>query len=97
MNFKNFNRHDLFDAEMMNDVHSIIQEADNIAIENDAPLFSMLRNKLCGLFDGFLYSDLIVLAKADQLSDQSIAKLSNLIEKIEAHIAEYGETETMIF
>lgn len=97
MSFKNFNRHDLFDVEMMNDVHSIIQEADDIAIENDAPLFNMLRNKLCGLFDGFLYSDLIVLAKADQLSEQSIAKLRALIEKIEAHIAEYGETETMIF
>ena len=97
MSFKNFNRHDLFDVEMMNDVHNIIQEADDIAIENEAPLFNMLRNNLCGLFDGFLYSDLIVLAKADQLSEQSIAKLSNLIEKIEAHITEYGETETMIF
>lgn len=97
MSFKNFNRHDVFDAEMIDDVYSIIQEVEDIAIENNAPLFSMLRNKLCGLLDGFLYSDLVVLAKADQMSDQNIAKLNNLIEKIEAHITEYGETGMMIF
>jgi hypothetical protein len=92
MSFKNFNRHDIFDAEMMNNVQSIIQELSNVGIGR-----SVLLNKLYGLFDGFLYNDLIVLAKADRLSEQSITKLSNLIEKIEAHIAENGETETMIF
>lgn len=94
MSFKNFNRHEIFASTEMNMMRDILEELDTNLIEHGRPLFNDLKNKLFGLFDGFIYSDLITLAKTE-LSEESIAKLSNLIEKIEAHITEHGEDKTI--
>lgn len=73
MNYIKFNRHDLFTSEMLETTIKCI---------NGSKDFN-LTNKLYGLFDGYLYNDLMEIAiesKVDKEIENMIAGLINAIE-----------------
>lgn len=92
---KNFNRHDLFNLEMVEDLGAITLELDNV--EKFQDVHFDLQNKLYGLYDGYLYSDLVELAREAEFPNSTVLKLSSLVQRIEDYIAQNGETATRIF
>jgi hypothetical protein len=57
MRYSNFNRHENMDSETLTEIMSIIKELRF----SDESNFN-IENKLYGLFDGYLYHDLQILA-----------------------------------
>ena len=92
---KNFNRHELFNAGMMEDLGTVARELDSV--EKFRDVHFDLQNKLYGLYDGYLYSDLLALAREADLPNSTALKLSSLVQRIEDYIAQNGETATRIF
>ena len=63
MNTVRFNRHELFNQDWM-DYHSqTLRMVEDFYIANDESWFNDLYNQLCGVWDGYLYTDLLESAK----------------------------------
>lgn len=93
-NYKNFNRHEVYTPEMMAMQHKIMRKMDDIALHQKKSLLCPLRNMMYGLYDGYLYSDLLPEAESFGLDQESINGIKGLIKAIEMHISLYGETQT---
>ena len=88
--YKNFDRHSLFnvgDVTLVGDLRDKVMMSDNT--DRD------LVNSLCGLFDGYLYDDLMQSA-AFQLPTTDLMDLRKLVEKINSDISINGERTTLI-
>lgn len=70
--FTNFNRHEIFNADDRTTVSWCLKIVDNLELEN----------KLFGLYDGYLYNDLLTLASVDFKDSSMYAQLENLVTKI---------------
>lgn len=86
MNYKRFNRHDCFTSEMMTMTMSIIK-----ATEDDS-----LTNMAYGLFDGYLYEDLLPRAIKLGVSQEIENKIKGLKKAIEMYIQLTGNTVTHV-
>lgn len=86
MNYKRFNRHDCFTSEMMKMTMDIIK-----ATEDDS-----LTNMSYGLFDGYLYEDLLPRAIKLGVSKEIEAKIEGLKKAIEMYIQLTGNTITHV-
>ena len=82
MAYYRFNRHQLFTSEDRTEVLDLIKEVETIAYFNDSSRYEgkygELTNMLFGLFDGYLYDN--VLSTAVGIIDLPMA----IIERIEA-------------
>jgi len=76
MNYKRFNRHDCFTSEMMTMTMDVIN-----ATEDDS-----LTNMAYGLFDGYLYEDLLPRAIKLGVSEEIVNKIKGLKKAIEMFI-----------
>jgi hypothetical protein len=76
MNYKRFNRHDCFTSEMMTMTMDVIK-----ATEDDS-----LTNMAYGLFDGYLYEDLLPRAIKLGVSKEIENKIRGLKKAIEMFI-----------
>lgn len=72
-NYTRFDRHKIFD-----------EQDRNLVLHLTCITKSELQNKLPGLFDGYLYNDLLALAKI-QLPEEELDYLKKLIAKIKNH------------
>ena len=86
MNYKRFNSHDCFTSEMMTMTMSIIK-----ATEDDS-----LTNMAYGLFDGYLYEDLLPRAIKLGVSQEIENKIKGLKKAIEMYIQLTGNTVTHV-
>ena len=86
MNYKRFNRHDCFTSEMMTMTMAIIK-----ATEDDS-----LTNMAYGLFDGYLYEDLLPRAIKLGVSQEIENKIKGLKKAIEMYIQLTGNTVTHV-
>lgn len=91
--FKRFDRYEIFDMEMMQFHADTIDQAENFFLENQISRYNELTNKLYGIWDGFLYTDLLRAAKEYKLP----VELINRIEKTINFITEksYEEQENL--
>lgn len=62
MSYQTFNRHEIFNVEMMKFHSETIRQAEDFFIENDESMFNELTNMLYGIWDGFLYDDMMSVA-----------------------------------
>ena len=85
MNYKRFNRHDCFTSEMMTMTMDVIN-----ATEDDS-----LTNMAYGLFDGYLYEDLLPRAIKLGVSEEIVNKIKGLKKAIEMFI-QLTDKETKI-
>ena len=87
-----FDRHQVFTEKMMDDMHTIINEISEITIG-----FSMVQNEVQGLWDGFLYPNLVQSAKEVGCSPKTVALLQDICQAAQNHINRFGESEPCIY
>ena len=61
MNYRTFNRYELFTPEMMSAHMNLISDVMDYQMENEVSDFDFI-NSLYGIYDGYLYSELLVSA-----------------------------------
>ena len=86
MNYKRFNRHQLFTAEDLQNV----REAINNVIDNGES-YGSLHNSLCGLYDGYFYDDVDVEAY-QTLDFKVFCNLAKTLKKIEGYFVTEQES-----
>ena len=89
MSYKRFDRHECFTPEMMQMTREII---DEVMFEDMG-----LTNMVYGLYDGYLYSDILEKAVIVGVSQETMNKLEGLKKAIEMYIELTGETVTQIY
>ncbi len=82
MSFQRFNRHEVFNMEMMEFHTNTVRQVENFFIENDLNMYNELTNKLYGIWDGYLYTDLLQSAKGYALTATLIARIKKTIDFI---------------
>jgi hypothetical protein len=63
MSYVRFDRHQKFDREMMGYHFETLRAVEDFYLEQDASWFNEVYNMLCGVWDGYLYTDLLESAK----------------------------------
>jgi hypothetical protein len=84
MNYKSFNRHELFDTFLMRYHSTTIRLVEDYLLETDQPLYNDLTNMLSGIWDGYLYDDL--LTKALILPTEDYRRVEDIVTIITKHI-----------
>ena len=95
MNYKRFNRHELFDKFLMDYHSTTIRLVTDYIWKTNGEVMSDLENMLCGIWDGYLYDDL--LTKALILPKEDYRRIEDTVKIINEHIEKVGEKETQIF
>lgn len=90
LNYKRFDRHQLFTAEDLTNVRNAIND-----IMDQGKSFGSLHNSICGLYDGYLYDGIDVEAY-QELSFDVFIQLSKTLKKIEDSIKVGGESVTLV-
>ena len=91
MNYQQFNRHEIFTAEDLQNVRATV---DNL-MEHKL-YFTDLGNSVCGLYDGYLYEG--IDEELYQVLDLKVhVNLCKTLKKIEDHIKANGESITPIY
>lgn len=90
MNYKNFNRHEIFNCEDLDNVRAAIKNLS----EKEKP-FTPVENSLWGLYDGYLYEGLA--EKLYQILDFKIfCNLTETLKKIKDNIKANDESITLV-
>lgn len=84
MNYKRFDRHELFDTLLMEYHSTTIKLVEDYLIETDQPLSNDLTNMLVGIWDGYLYDEL--LTKALILPREDYRRVEDIVKVINGHI-----------
>ena len=97
-----FNRHELFSSEDTSEVLNIIRTVGDIALDIDREdreeAFNELTNMLYGMFDGYLYDNVITTAVSIiQLPIEVCKRIETIVDKIVGHILANGQSETVVF
>jgi len=95
MGYKRFNRHQIFDSFLMDWHSTTIRNVSSYIYETTGEVFSELENMLCGIWDGYLYDDL--LTKALILPTEDYRRIESTVDLINEHIEAKGESVTQIF
>jgi len=95
MNYKRFNRHELFDKFLMEYHSTTIKRATDYIWETQKEVMSELENLLCGIWDGYLYDEL--LTKALILPTEDYRRVEDIVQLINEHIELTGENTTQKF
>ena len=82
MSYKRFNRHELFDSFLMEWHSTTIKNVTNYIWETQKEVHSELENMLCGIWDGYLYDDLLIKALILPTEDyRRVEDMVNLINE----------------
>jgi len=96
-NYQRFNRHQLFDGELMSYHAETIRRVQSWCIDNDESIFNNVTNALSGIWDGYLYDTLLEDSKALGLPMEDVRRIEDIINIIKDDIAEYGESMTQVW
>lgn len=95
MNYKRFNRHELFDAFLMDYHSTTIRLVSDYIWETQKEVSTPLENMLCGIWDGYLYDELLI--KALILPKEDYRRVEDTVKLINEHIETNGQSITQIF
>ena len=90
MSYSRFNRHESMDSETLSEIMSIKREFYREDIEHNSNIRS-LENMLCGLFDGYLYDEIQILAL------KLPTDLATRIMKVYFTCSRYPKSETQVY
>lgn len=96
MSYKRFNRHEIFNSELMTFHTRTIRNVEDYCLNNGVQMFNNVTNMLCGIWDGYLYDSLLQEAKEMNLPYEDIVRIETTIKLIEEHIAANGESVTLV-
>lgn len=86
MNYQRFDRHECFTPEMMTMTSEVIRECED----------SNVMNMMYGLYDGYLYNELLAEAIESGVSKESENKIKGLIKAIDAYIKIHGDKKVTL-
>ena len=89
MPFQLFDRHAAFTEEMMDTWMAICNKVEEIDMDrfvNGGPRLRMLRNNMSGMWDGYLYSNLISLATDGGVDEETISALRGFTNRVQEYI-----------
>ena len=95
MNYKRFDRHELFDTFLIKYHSTTIRLVEDYLLETGQPLYNDLTNMLNGIWDGYLYDELLI--KSLILPKEDYRRIEDTVKIINEHIEKVGEKETQIF
>ncbi len=101
MSHYRFNRHELFTMDDTSEVMDIIREVRDISMEVSTPAIEDqldgLTNMLYGLFDGYLYDNVLTTAASIVVLDMVlIRRIEAIVDLITADILANGQSETLV-
>lgn len=96
MNYQRFNRHEIFNGELMSFHSTTIRNVENFLWETQKTFMNNVTNMLCGIWDGYLYDSLLEEAKAMNLPYEDLVRIETTIKLIEEHITVNGESVTLV-
>lgn len=96
MRAKRFDRHNLFDRELVGYHSETINLVQRWCMDNNVSIFGGVPNMLSGIWDGFLYPNLIKDAKALGLTKSIIDRIEQTVQIIEEDIENFGERTTLV-
>ena len=95
MSHKRFNRHEVFDKELMEFHSKTIIDAQDDTMEKEDRRINNVVNMLFGIWDGFLYDSLLE-ESGKKLSPKIHNRVKYVVSQIALHIDENGESLTQI-
>ena len=96
MSYKRFNRHECFTSEMMEMTRTSIREIEDLALAQKESMFNSATNSLYGLYDGYLYDNLLEEVLKFNPEQSTINKVKGLIKATEMYIQLMGEGVTQV-
>lgn len=84
--YRRFNRHQLFNGELMSFHSQTIRLVEDFYMEKNQTWFNELTNMLAGIWDGYLYDNLLPKAKEEGLPIEDIRRIETTIDLIEEYI-----------
>ena len=96
MSYKRFNRHEIFNSELMTFHTRTIRNVEDYCLNNGMQMFNPVTNMLSGIWDGYLYDSLLQEAKEMNLPYEDIVRIETTVKLIEEHIAANGESVTLV-
>ena len=84
MNYKTFDRHELFDTFLMKYHSTTIRLVEDYLLETGQPLYNDLTNMLSGIWDGYLYDELLI--KSLILPQEDYRRVEDMVNIINEHI-----------
>ena len=84
MNYKRFDRHELFDTFLMKYHSTTIRLVEDYLLETGQPLYNDLTNMLNGIWDGYLYDELLI--KSLILPKEDYRRVEDVVNIINEHI-----------
>ena len=96
-----FNRHELFTSQDRTEVLHLIKEVETIAYFNDSSRYEgkygQLTNMLFGLFDGYLYDNVLTTAASIiDLPIETIKRIEVIVDKCTNDILTNGQSITAV-
>ena len=83
MSYLRFDRHQKFDREMM-DYHTItLRMVEDYHMNRNESWYTSLYNMLCGVWDGYLYTEMLESAKQLGLPTHILQRIANTTRFIE--------------
>lgn len=84
MNYKRFDRHELFDTFLLKYHSTTIRLVEDYLLETGQPLYNDLTNMLNGIWDGYLYDELLI--KSLILPKEDYRRVEDIVKIINEHI-----------
>ena len=102
MSHYRFNRHQLFTPEDTTEVMNLIREVRDLSMDIDDPdmesTLDCLTNMLYGLFDGYLYDNILSTAvSVPQLSLSICKRMESIVDKCTNDILTNGQSITAVY
>ena len=96
MSYKRFNRHQIFDKDLMAFHMQTIRNIENHCLNSGISMFNSVTNMLAGIWDGYLYDSLLAEAKELNLPYEDLVRIETTVQLIEEHIVANGESVTLV-
>lgn len=93
--YKRFNRHQLFDGELMKFHSNTIRLVEDFFMDKGESFHNELTNMLYGIWDGYLYDKLLPVAKQSGLPIEDVRRIEATIDVIEEYI-EYNSNKIIL-
>ena len=86
MNTLRFNRHELFTEDWMEYHSNTLRMVEDFYIDQNKSWFNEVYNMLCGVWDGYLYTEMLESAKQLGLPTNILQRIANTIQFIGTNV-----------
>ena len=85
MNIVRFNRHKLFNEDWMSYHSETLRRVENFYIDRNESWFNEVYNQLCGVWDGYLYTEMLDSAREIGIPPQILQRIANTMRFIQSN------------